>query len=156
MPEIYRKRLIPQECIHLHKDKILFCSENRLVTSWDTINPKAAFSRGISLYVMDKGFKISKFYDSDNNFVYWYCDIINTDYNKASDTYVFTDLLADVIIEPDGKVRVVDLDEFEPAYREGLITPDVILNALSKLNELLGLIYSGDFSKYSDIVNSYE
>lgn len=156
MPEIYRKRLIPQECIHLHKDKILFLSEHTMITRWDTINPKAAFSRGISLYVMDEGWKISKFYDNDNNFVYWYCDIINTEYDKDTDTYVFTDLLADVIIEPDGTVRIVDLNEFEPAFQNGLIRTEEILTALNRLNRLLQIIYFGNFPDYTKQIEEYE
>lgn len=156
MPEIFRKRLVPEECVHLDKDSILFFSEQYMITSWDTINPKTAFSRGISLYVMDKGWKISKFFDAQNQFVYWYCDIIRTDYDQDTDTYVFTDLLADVIIEPDGTMRVVDLDEFEPAYAKGLIQTDEILTALCQLNELLQTIYDGSFSKYTGLINQYE
>ncbi len=156
MPEIFRKRLVPEECVHLNKDNILFCSEQYMITSWDTINPKTAFSRGISLYVMDKGWKISKFFDAQNQFVYWYCDIIRTDYDQDTDTYVFTDLLADVIIESDGTMRVVDLDEFEPAYAKGLIQTEEILTALRQLNELLQTIYDGSFSKYTGLINQYE
>ena len=156
MADIFRKRLIPEECIPLIKDKILFQSENTMITCWDTLNPKTSFSKGISLYLMDKGWKISKFFDADNNFVYWYCDIIDTDYNKEKDSYIFTDLLADVIIEPSGMVRVVDLNEFETAYKKGLISADGILNALSKLNGLLNIIYSGNFSRYTELVEQYE
>lgn len=156
MTDIYRKRLIPDECIHLDNDVILFRSEDIMVTRWDTINPKAAFSMGISCYVINKGWKISKFFDSQGNFVYWYCDIIHTDYDKEKDSYVFTDLLADVIIETNGRIRVVDLNEFEPAFNQGLITTQGILDAMRKLDELLNLIYSDDFSKYSSIVEQYE
>lgn len=156
MPEIYRKRLLPEECIHLHKDKVLFGSDEQLVTRWDTINPKAAFSKGISLYVMNKGWKISKFFDTAGNFVYWYCDIIETDYNADTDTYVFTDLLADVIIDPSGKVKVVDLDEYTPVYEQGLIDTLTILKALRQLNELLEIIENGTFAEYAKIVESYE
>lgn len=156
MTEIFRKRLIPEECLPLSQDKILFHSENTMITRWDTINPKAAFSKGISLYVMDKGWKISKFFDADDRFVYWYCDIIHTDYDKETDTYVFTDLLADVIVDASGMVKVVDLNEFESAYKKGLISADGILDALSKLNNLLNIIYSGNFSQYTNLVEQYE
>lgn len=156
MPEIYRKRLLPEECIHLNKDKVLFRSDNEMITRWDTINPKAAFSKGISLYVMDKGWKISKFFDAEGNFVYWYCDIITTDYNAGTDTYVFTDLLADVIIEADGTIRVVDLDEFEPVYQNNRIDTQTILSALRQLNELLEIIYSGQFQEYARRIEKFE
>lgn len=156
MAEIYRKRLIPDECVHLKSDQILLQSETRLLTSWDTLRPKSEFARGLSLYLIDKGWKISKFYDAENQFVYWYCDIIKTDYTKETDTYVFTDLLADVIIEPDNTVRIVDLDEFEPAFEKGLIDARDILMSLRQLNELLEVIYGGHFSDYIAEIEEYE
>lgn len=156
MAEIFRKRLIPEECVPLLKDKILSRTENMLITCWDTLNPKTTFSKGISLYVIDKGWKISKFFDACNNFVYWYCDIIHTDYNEENDSYVFTDLLADVIIEPSGTVKVVDLNEFETAYKKGLISIDEILNALSKLHALLDIIYTGKFGQYTTLIERFE
>lgn len=156
MAEIYRKRLIPDECIHLKSDQVLYKSETRLLTSWDTLRPKSEFARGLSLYLIDKGWKISKFYDAENQFVYWYCDIIKTNYTKETDTYVFTDLLADVIIEPDNTVRVVDLDEFEPAFEKGLIDAGDILMALRQLNELLEVIYGGHFEDYIAEIKEYE
>lgn len=156
MPELYRRRLIPDECVHLKGDKVLLQNESMLLTYWNTLRPKTEFSSGLSLYLFDKGWKISKFYDSDNNFAYWYCDIIRTDYTKETDSYVFTDLLADVIIRQDGSVHVVDLDEFEPAFRAGLISSEEILHALNRLNELLEVIYSGRFSEYSAIINENE
>lgn len=156
MTEIFRKRLVPEECIPLSKDRILFHSQDTMITRWETINPKTEFSKGISLYLMDKGWKISKFFDAEGRFVYWYCDIIHTDYDEKKDSYVFTDLLADVIIDSSGMVKVVDLNEFETAYKKGLISTDEILNALSKLNGLLDTIYSGDFSRYTKLVEQYE
>lgn len=156
MAEIYRKRLIPDECIHLKSDRILLQNDTRLLTSWDTLRPKSEFARGLSLYLIDKGWKISKIYDTANQFVYWYCDIIKTEYTKETDTYVFTDLLADVIIEPDKTVRVVDLDEFEPAFKKGLINVEDILTALGQLNGLLEVIYGGHFADYITQIEEYE
>ena len=48
--------------------------------------------------------KISKFLNKKKELVYYYCDIIETAYLKAENAYIFTDLLADVIIHPDGAV----------------------------------------------------
>lgn len=155
MSEIYRKRLFPEECVHLKNDRILLHNDSMLLTAWDTLRPKSEFARGLSLYLIDKGWKISKFFDSDNNFVYWYCDIIKTDYDSVTDTYIFTDLLADVIIYPDGRVTVVDLDEFDPVFRKGLLTSDELLMALNRLNALLQVIYGGEFSEYTTLIEKY-
>ena len=42
--------------------------------------------------------------------LFWYCDIVDHTFDTATDTYIFTDLLVDVIVYPDGFVEVVDLD----------------------------------------------
>ena len=74
---------------------------------------------------------------------YYYCDIIETAYLKAENAYIFTDLLADVIIHPDGAVEVVDLGELSDALEDGSITEREIKLALRNLDSLLQVIYSG-------------
>ena len=108
MTTLFRKRLIPDECVSLKDDIIIHQDDSHIITSWKTFHPKAEFSHGISYYLINDGFKVSKFYKEDNSLAYIYCDIIDTAYDAGTDTYVFTDLLADVIIENSGFVRVVD------------------------------------------------
>lgn len=156
MVNLYRRRLIPEECVHLKDDHIIMQEDNMLLTHWETLRPKAQFAYGYSLYVIDKGWKISKFYDYNHNFVYWYCDIIETRYNADDNSYIFTDLLADVIINSAGEVKVVDLDEFEPAYQNGLISTEEILTALNRLNGLLEIIYSGQFSECTKLIEKFD
>jgi len=148
MAELYRKRLIPMECIHLKDDKIIKIDKNCIITKWNTLHPKPEFSHGISYYCLKEGWKISLFYKSDNSIAYTYCDIIDTEYNEDIDTYVFTDLLADVIIENNGMVRVVDLDELAAACSEGIISNDMLVIALHRLNSLLTIIYNNEFDSY--------
>ncbi|MBO5986186.1 MAG: DUF402 domain-containing protein, partial [Lachnospiraceae bacterium] len=64
-----------------------------------------------------------------------------------NETLTVTDLLADVIIFPDGHMKVVDLDEMADALDEGLITPAMLSEALRRLNELLTVIYRDKFEK---------
>ena len=99
---------------------------------------------------------LSKFYKADNSLAYIYCDIIDTSYDKDSDTYIFTDLLADVIIENDGRVRVVDLDELGDALTDDIISCELMSDALHKLNNLLAAIYNGAFDNYLKILESHE
>ena len=145
MPTLYRKRLIPDECVNLKDDNIIFLDSDTIVTSWNTFRPKAEFTHGTSYYVINEGFKISKFYKADNSLAYIYCD-----------TYIFTDLLADVIIENDGRVRVVDLDELGDALTENIISCKLMSDALHKLNKLLTAIYNGTFNEYIRILESHE
>ncbi len=156
MPTLYRKRLIPDECVNLKDDKIIFIDDETIITSWNTFRPKAEFTHGTSYYVMKEGFKISKFYKADNSLAYIYCDIISTSYDAASDTYVFTDLLADVIIENDGRVRVVDLDELGDALTDNVLSSELMSDALHKLNNLLATIYDGTFTHYLEVLESHE
>ena len=60
-PILYRKRLIPEECILLNKDILLYRDEHILVTKWQTIRPKKDLDHGTSCYFLDKGWKVSRF-----------------------------------------------------------------------------------------------
>ena len=122
--KLYRKRIIPEECVFLKDDFLLYRDREVIVTKWSTLKPKKTLSHGYSCYFLERGFKVSKFYDHEDRLISWYCDIIQTKCTKEEDgteTYVFTDLLADVIVYPDGQVRVVDLDELADSTRVRLI-----------------------------------
>lgn len=156
MPILYRRRLIPEECICLKNDKIILQNDNQIITSWQTLRPKDKFASGISFYILDKGWKISKFYNIDNEVIYIYCDIIESEYNEKEDSYIFTDLLADVIVENNGFVRVVDLDELASAFDLKIIDEKTISNALNKLNDLLQTIYQGGLQPYIELLEKYD
>lgn len=153
---LYRKRIIPEECVFLKDDVILYRDKEVIVTRWNTLHPKKTLHHGYSCYFLERGFKVSKFYDHDNRLISWYCDIISHTYDKAEDTYVFTDLLADVIVYPDGFVRVVDLDELADAFRDGLIDSDQLQTALRHLDKLLSLIYKGAFPRLQKYIEDFE
>lgn len=143
--KLYRKRLIPMECILLKDDKIEFSSDDMLITSWKTLNPKTEFSHGCSCYFFKEGFKISKFYKSDGQLLYYYCDIVEFDLNEKEQTLTVTDLLADVIIYPNGSHQVVDLDELADAQEQTLISSAQLNRSLRQLNKLLNIIQKGEF-----------
>jgi predicted RNA-binding protein associated with RNAse of E/G family len=77
--------------------------------------------------------------------MYWYCDIVDFDYNEETNELVVTDLLADVIVYPDGYVKVVDIDELVTALDDGLITLEQLKNSLTGLDSLLQSIYNDKF-----------
>lgn len=145
--QIYRKRLIPDECVLLKDDIILEQSDDIILTKWKTLNPKTAFSHGCSCYFLHDGIKVSKFYRSDNTLLYWYCDVVSYDYNKEENVLTTTDLLADVIVHPDGSVQVVDLDELAEAFEKGLLSPEQMSACLRQLNQLLSYIYRDKFDR---------
>ena len=155
-PVLYRKRIIPEEIVLLDKDEILYSDEGHIVTRWNTIRPKKILHHGCSCYFLKEGFKVSKFYREDGTLIYWYCDIISYTFDPEANTYVFTDLLADVLIYPDGKVEVVDVGEIADALLDGTLTTDEMIPALRSLDKLLGIIYSGKFSDIQDKINRIE
>lgn len=148
--QIYRKRLIPAECILLKDDIIVEQNETVVITKWNTLNPKTSFSHGCSCYFLKEGIKISKFYRHDGSLLYWYCDIVSYDYNEEENTLLVTDLLADVIIHPDGTVEVVDLDELAEAFDKELLSGEQMSTCLRQLNHLLTIVYRDKFDRLQD------
>ena len=144
-PLLYRKRILPDECIPLNDDEIIYINERIVVTSWKTLHPRHEFDHGQSCYFLQEGYKVSRFLRSDNTLVYWYCDIIDYQYDEEKNAYTFRDLLADVIVMPDGFVKVVDLDEFEQALEAESLTGMDVRKALRSLSKLLNIIYDGHF-----------
>ena len=149
-PALYRRRLIPDECIPLKDDIILECTSERIVTSWKALRPKKDLHHGYSCYFLREGIKVSKFYYEDGRLLYWYCDIVSYDYSPSDNTLIVTDLLADVIIYPDGFVKVVDLDELAEALEKNLITKEQTVFCLRSLNHLLSILYRDKFDRLQD------
>lgn len=141
--KIYRKRYIPNEIIDISGDKVESVSEDLLITSWLPIHPRNDVAFGMSYTYLKKGWKISKFYDKDKNFLYWYCDII--DAQIKDEEYILVDLLVDIKVYPDGRYEILDEEELDEALNKGLITKEQKEEALNKLNALLEIIKKGAF-----------
>ena len=144
---LYRRRIIPDECILLKDDIILSCDEEHIVTSWQTLRPKKDLHHGSSCYFLKEGFKVGKFCKQSGELLFWYCDIVTFDYHPGDNSLIVTDLLADVIIYPDGFVKVVDLDELVAALNSRAISLDTLKQSLLNLDKLLQIIYSGGFDR---------
>lgn len=145
---IYRKRLIPNECILLKGDCILHEDDSLLITKWNTLKPRSDFHHGYSCYYLKDGYKISRFYKEDGSLLYWYCDIISASVENENDL-IITDLLADVIIYPDGFVQVLDLDELCDAKTQELISEEQFFLAVKQLGALLDIVYSGHLEQFT-------
>ena len=144
-PILYRRRIIPEECVLLKDDIILSCDEEHIVTSWHALHPKKDLHHGSSCYFLKEGFKVSKFCRENGSLLYWYCDIVDYDFHPYDNHLIVTDLLADVIIYPDGFVKVVDLDELVTALDARSIDINTLKSSLVRLDKLLKIIYSGKF-----------
>ena len=153
---LYRKRFIPSETVHLKDDIIIRQDEDLIITKWLTLNPRADIHSGVSAYFIDKGYKVSKIYDRNNHVVYWYCDIIHTVYNPDTNAIVFEDLLLDVVVYENGTSQILDLDELPEALDANLISLETAKDALRVLDCLLKTIYQGQFGILQSLINQAE
>jgi hypothetical protein len=147
-PVLYRRRIIPDECVRLKDDIILSCHEDFILTSWSALKPKIDLHHGFSCYFINEGIKLSKFYREDDYLLCWYVDIVDYEYDEAENSLTTIDLLVDVIIYPDGFVKVVDLDELGIALDKDLVDVEVVTRCLLTVDKLLRMIYSGEFEEH--------
>jgi len=132
--KILRRRYIPDEVVDISNDLIVFLDENLMVTKWEPIKKRDDIGRGVSFTFLKEGYKISKIFDKDDNFKFYYCDIINTEVIEGG--YQFNDLLVDLKIYPDDTIEVLDVEELDEALEQGLITQEIKNEALEKLEKL--------------------
>ena len=138
--KLFRKRFIPDEIIDISKDEIVKSNDELIITKWLPIHPRGDIASGMSWTYFKDGYKISKFYDEAGNFLYYYCDIIDYDYDSQEDKYTFIDLLVDIKYYPNGKIEFLDFDELQKAYDDGLIDGGLLIKAVSNLNKLATII----------------
>ncbi len=155
-PVLYRRRLIPDECVPLKDDVILLCKPDLLVTGWRALKPRRDLHHGFSCYYPDRGYKISRFYDAGGQLLYHYCDIISPCYDEAANSLTVTDLLADVIVYPDGFVKVVDLGELTQALEDGLLPLSQLKAALNCLQNLLDELYAGRLAALTEPMEEFD
>ncbi len=155
-PMLYRRRFIPDELIHLKDDIILVLEPNLIITKWKTLRPRKDISRGMSAFYLDRGFKVSKLYDDQDQVVYWYCDIIQAKTDPEKNTVIIEDLLIDLILYEDGSMRIVDLNELAEAMEHKLISQEEANYALRTVDSLLQIIYDGRFHTLQEPVNRAE
>ncbi len=139
-PKILRKRIIPDEEVDISGDELLSWEEDGMVTRWLPIRPREDIGWGLSYTSFRKHYKISAFYDTSGDFLYWYCDVVTVRYEPETYTLVVKDLLADVRLYPGREPEVLDWDELEKASRLGWITEDERLLAEQTVEALLELI----------------
>lgn len=154
-PKLFRKRLIPNECVELKDDIILHMDDDIIVTKWTTLKPRNDFHHGYSCYFLKDGIKASKFLKQDGSLYYWYCDIITFEKNEIYNTMTFIDLLADVTVDGDNRMNVLDIDELCEAKEKKMITDEQFFISVKQLGNLITTIQRGDFKKYTDVLEKY-
>ncbi len=154
-PTLYRRRIIPDECVKLKDDIILHMDERVIITKWKTLKPRNDFHHGYSMYMLKEGIKVSKFLREDGSLFYWYCDVVDFEEDTAENKIVITDLLVDITVDGDDRLNVLDIDEMCEALERGLITDETFHIAVRRLGTLISAVQSGDFKKYTDEIDRY-
>ena len=154
---LYRRRLIPDECILLKDDIILYADDHHILTRWNTLKPKKILHHGDSCYYLNKGVKVSRFYTEDDILICWYCDIVSYEWKEEKTVLLSTDLLLDVLVYPDGSFKLLDMDELAEARSRSLISDALLQSSLLTANRLLHEIYDNKFHKiYTSVFNNME
>ena len=154
-PILFRKRIIPDECVRLKDDQILYADDDIIVTGWKALHPKPDLASGYSCYYLQRGFKINKFLNAAGELLYWYCDIVTYGPGSEEGQLVSTDLLVYVIIRPDGSIRIVDLDELADAFDRRLIDDTQLKTALGNLSGLLNTLYDEGIAALSGPIERF-
>lgn len=144
-PTLYRKRLIPNECILLKDDIICDVADDHILTKWSTLRPKKILHHGESCYYLNKGVKVSRFYTEENILICWYCDIVSYEWNEDRTALTATDLLLDILVYPDKSYKILDMDELAQAHAEKLISDELVQQSLFTASRLLNDIYDDTF-----------
>ena len=145
---LYRRRLIPDECILLKDDILLEANDDHILTKWHI--------HGDSCYYLNKGVKVSRFYTEDNFLICWYCDIVSYEWKEEKTALLTTDLLLDVLVYPDGSIKLLDMDELAQAHAQKLISDELLQTSLMTANRLLNEIYEGKFHDlYTPVFHKY-
>ena len=153
---LYRRRLIPDECILLKDDILLEANDDHILTKWNTLKPKEFLHHGDSCYYLNKGVKVSRFYTEDTFLICWYCDIVSYEWKEEKTALLTTDLLLDVLVYPDGSIKLLDMDELAQAHAQKLISDELLQTSLMTANRLLNEIYEGKFHDlYTPVFHKY-
>ena len=86
--------------------------------------------------------------------MYWYCDIVDYDFQEDTNSLIVTDLLADVVVYPDGFTKVLDLDELALAAERQLCDSSKL--ALRHVDSLLRIIYEDKFDTLTSYIDKWD
>ncbi|HXT34476.1 MAG TPA: DUF402 domain-containing protein [Chloroflexota bacterium] len=99
--------------------------------------------RFLEFYYPGRGYAIWQIETPDGSLKGWYCNI-STPVEEHDGTLGFRDLLLDLLVYPDGRVAVLDREEFETARHEGL-DPREATAAEAALAEVQAMARAGVF-----------
>jgi len=91
----------------------------------------------------DRWYNIFRFHEPDGSLRNYYCNVAMP-FTLEGETLEFVDLDIDVVVWPDGRVEVLDRDDFEENTVKFGYPNDVIEKTETALLELLSIIEAGE------------
>ena len=142
---LVRKRIIPDEETELKNDEIIFADREKrcVVTRWLPIKPRSDIGWGFSVYDFNRKLKISAIFSNEGSFSYIYCDIISSKF--ISGRLIVTDLLIDVTRDRYGNISILDENELQEAFLEGLISEDDVISAMDGAKTAVEILKDPEF-----------
>jgi predicted RNA-binding protein associated with RNAse of E/G family len=117
---------------------------NRIREDNGLIPEDAVIGRICKHYFTNQWFDILEFYDTDDRFLGYYSDIA-TPMEKKDGAYYLHDLVLDLWIYPEGRLKELDWDEFDQAVQRGQISLAHQQKAVETLRWLVAEARSGRF-----------
>lgn len=98
----------------------------------------------LTYYFVKKGYTISKVFQRNGEFMYYYCDVMEMR-QVGRLRYVMVDLLLDLIVYPDGRYHLIDVDEFAVAVEKGQLKKRQQVHALRTLDKMTRMVVNRSF-----------
>lgn len=128
-------------------------------TSWGDVKVIDKGMKWLDIMPFDENYFITAMIDEKNHIVKWYIDII-AGYGACDDgVYWFDDLYLDVVVTPEGKIDVHDMDELEEALEIGDISSEQFSDAVAAKDKLLNSVVNNicEFERFCmDILKEAE
>jgi predicted RNA-binding protein associated with RNAse of E/G family len=120
---------------------VLYIDEVSSPQSWEFNGEKIvvcdAGMKWLQLIPLNETYAITAMMNSNNEIELWYIDMI-ADYGVDNDNIpYFHDLYLDLVVYPDGTIKIDDRDELEEAYKQKIITSDLYKLALETSEKLI-------------------
>ncbi len=90
----------------------------------------------LSILPQDNYYCITAMMNEKNDILVWYIDMIAAQGIDTDGVPYFDDLYLDLIVLPDGEIKVDDMDELEEALRQGDITQEQFKLAIDTAEDL--------------------
>lgn len=150
------KRIIDQEYVYTFIDNEQFHGYVTLLRLNKVSSPLVAQYKEETVCIVGNGYSwlqhfpsnehysVTTMFNAEGEIVQWYLDIC-LENGIENEVPWMDDLFLDVIVLPNGKVILKDIDELETALLEGVIDETLYNLANKERDKLLGLINHGKF-----------